>query len=232
MRAILAGGRKAKQLARYSNDHELAARACKELELVLVASFQAPGARDANGLWRTSVHEKVQRARLPCGKQLPEHILLQMRTIQGVRNALAHDYDTNCIANRAAFLQAFQEIESYQAEVELSPYYGILRMLHRWRRLARWAHSGLERVRRYSCLEAGVRSLREAGVRSFVFSIRCLKQPSRAAGSAGIHPRRLTRSVNRLLANLARAPGSIRIHGENEQAAAKKLTASVHGGGT
>lgn len=222
MRAFLAGGRKAKQLARYSNDHELAARACKELELILVASFQAPGARDANGLWRRSVHEKIQRARLPCGKRLPEHILLQMRTIQGVRNVLAHDYDTNRIANRAAFLQAFEEIESYQAEVELIPYYGILRMLHRWRRLAlRWAYNGLERVRRYSCLEAGVRSFW-----ADVFSIRYLKQQarsvSRAAGSAGIHSKRLTRSVNRLRANLARAAGSIRIHGENEQAAAKK----------
>ena len=174
LRAILTGGRKATQLARYSNDHELAVRACKELELILVTSFQAPGRRDARGWWRATVHEKIQRARLPCGNRLPEHILLQMRTIQGVRNALTHDYDTNCIANRAAFLQAFDEIESYQAEVELSPYYGILRMLHSWRRLAlRWTHSSLERVRL-----------------------------------------------------------SIRIHGENEQAAAKKKTTSVHGGGT
>ena len=148
-------GHHSAQLRALNNDYELALRGTKALEQILLRSFKPQprwrrfqaAVRDHSSNRRrvlegvreeglsdvrvqnVALHALTAQARLPCGGLLPKHIQKRLREMRAARNALAHDFDVDSLADRDAFLRAFSDVERFQAQVELSPWYCFVRVV-------------------------------------------------------------------------------------------------------
>ena len=114
MGASLSAPRVARQgalvrLENIPNDYELCVRACKDLDVRLLALALARGAQlHAN----PGLHELITAA------ELPPNVERGLRYLATVRNDLVHNHATDTLSDRPAFISAFKQQQAALEELQ------------------------------------------------------------------------------------------------------------------
>ena len=92
--------------AAWKNDFELAVRATKELDGILVDHFGAPNGKDVG------LHQKISDARVPStNEHLPAKLQKSMRYLVTIRNAIVHDRNVNAIEDKNRYRECYTHVE-------------------------------------------------------------------------------------------------------------------------
>lgn len=96
-------------LEHIANDYELCVRACKDLDVRLLALAVARGAQlHAN----PGLHELISAA------ELPPNLEKGLRYLATVRNDLVHNHSTESLSDRSAFISAFKRQQAALEELQ------------------------------------------------------------------------------------------------------------------